>query len=157
MVDNGSLGQWEGHEVTSAAASCNIGSGLKQAAKIEAHAYRTGEIVDIVVRTRVEDVTFRPSIKDDPEGPYTRIHKFVPLGAMPTSNTTVASLLDKHLTKVQQLREIPGQRSIEDDIDQRVAHNEANEKVKPAKRAKVKAPKAPRALAAVEAPVRVDQ
>lgn len=107
---------YEGHEVTTAAISCNIGSGLLEAMKIDPQAYKGGELIDVVVRMRIDEIGYKPVNKDDVDGPWKRIHKAKPLAAVPVENTVVTKLLDVHIAKVSKRRELPGQSSIDDEI-----------------------------------------
>lgn len=107
---------YEGHEVTMAAISCNIGSGLLEAMKIDPHAYKGGELVDVVVRMRIDEIGYKPITKEDVDGPWKRIHKAKPLAAVPVDNANVAKILDTHIAKVSKRRELPGQASIDDEI-----------------------------------------
>lgn len=106
----------EGHDVTQAAFSVNIGSGLLEAMRVEPHAYRGGDIIDIVCRVQIGGIGYKPVNKDDFEGPWKRVHTAKPLAAVPVDNAAVAKILDVHLAKVSQRRELPGQQSIDDGI-----------------------------------------
>lgn len=108
----------EGHEVTQAAFSVNIGSGLLEAMRVDPHAYRGGDIVDIVCRVQIGQVAYKPVTKGDYEGPWKRVHTASPLAAVPTDNVQVAKILDTHIAKVSKRRELPGQQSIDDEINE---------------------------------------
>lgn len=137
---------YEGHDVTTAAISVNIGSGLLEAMKVDPHLYLGGEIIDAVVRFRIKRVSHEPVIKDDYEGPWKRIHVGIPLAAVPVENPAVQRLLDAHIAKVSKHRELPGQQSIDDQIG---ADAESNVRgIKTAKKAAKKAPAKKRVPAA---------
>jgi len=136
----------EGHEVTQAAISVNIGSGLLEAMRVDPHAYRGGDIIDVVCRIQIGAIGYRPVSKTDYDGPWKRIHTGVPLAAVPVNNSAVAKIIDAHLAKVSKRRELPGQISIDDDIDPK--KGKTTTKKASAKKA-AKKPAKPKALAAV--------
>lgn len=117
----------EGHEVTQAAISVNIGSGLLEAMRVDPHAYRGGDIIDVVCRIQIGRLGYQPVTKGDYDGPWKRVHTGLPLAAVPVEDPTVAKILDAHISKVSKRRELPGQTSIDDDIDQQVAFAEVRD------------------------------
>jgi len=138
---------FEGHEVTVAAISCNIGSGLLEAMKIDPHAYASGSVVDVLVRMRIGEITHKPVKADDADGPWKRIHKAVPLAAVPTTLENVGRVIDAHLAKVSKRRELPGQSSIDDEIDRKRKDKAAKKAAKtPGKKAPAKKPSKPKAV-----------
>lgn len=108
----------EGREVTEAAIACNLGSGLMDALKIAPRMWKAGDYIDVAVRMRVGGVEHKPVHKDDFEGPYRRIHKAKAVAVTPTTDSTVAGLLDSHIAEVSKAREIPGQGSVVDEINE---------------------------------------
>jgi hypothetical protein len=131
----------EGHEVTQAAISVNIGSGLLEAMRVDPHAYRGGDIIDVVCRIQIGRIGYQPVNKTDYDGAWKRIHTGIPLAAVPVDNVTVARILDAHIAKVGKRRELPGQASIDDEINQLDAKRAEKAIKKPAKKRVKAAPK----------------
>jgi hypothetical protein len=102
-----------GHDVTESAISCNLGSGLMESMRIAPGVWNEGDLIDVVVRMRVGEVSHKPVHKDDFDGPYRRIHRAKALALTPTTHTTVGGILDKHIGQVRKAREVPGQSSID--------------------------------------------
>ena len=122
MSEKQVLEKWDGHEVTEAGLRCNIGTGLAVATKIDPRIYRSGEIVEIVVRGVVDSVEYDPVAKEDYSGDWSRQHVVRVLVAGPVepgapNASSITKYLDKIASKVSKYREQAGQRSIDDELE----------------------------------------
>lgn len=107
----------EGRDVTESAISCNLGSGLMESMRIAPGLWKSGEYIDVVVRMQVVGISHQPVHSEDFEGPYRRIHKAKALAVAPTTSDQVGKMLDKHIAQISKHRELPGQASIDDEIE----------------------------------------
>lgn len=110
---------YKGREVTSyGIAVTNAGDGLSKAMKIKPRELNFGDRVMVVVECVVGKDGHAPAIKDDFFGPLKLTTSLKAEAAFFLDDARVEKQMEKHKAEIAKEREIEGQQSLEDDMDE---------------------------------------
>lgn len=98
----------------------NVGDGLSASMSIDPQIIREGDVITFVGQAICTKVGYEPATKGDYSGPQVRVHTLsgqTMAVADDEVQAVIAAALDAHRKAVLAAHEVPGQRSIEDDLD----------------------------------------